>query len=96
MVKDMIAKGVKCELGPVLKLAGVPEAKSCRKKVEGIHERRKRSSGGSLTNPQNLMGACNICNEIVERNKELSRSLGLVVRPGDPEWDSLGGRSDVK
>lgn len=63
--------------------------RDCRGVVEGLHERRKRSSQGSLTNRQNLIPSCNACNRWVEENPLLARRIGLVVRPGDPEWEEL-------
>ena len=44
-----------------------------------VHERKKRSQGGSLTDPDNLMACCPFCNGFVEDRPEVSRSLGLVV-----------------
>lgn len=61
------------------------------------HERRKRSAGGSILNPDNLVGACNRHNEWVEDNPGLARQLGgtrLVVREGDPEYEALSKRWD--
>ena len=86
-----------CEIGPVLAFASldlddariVADAVArCARRSHGCHERRKRSAGGALTGP-NIMGACNQCNGFVEDHPRLAHLLGLVVRPGDPEWDSL-------
>lgn len=62
----------------------------CTFQAQGVHERRKRSSGGSLSTPANLMAACNRCNDWVEDRPLIAHRLGLVVRPGDPEWEELG------
>lgn len=63
----------------------------------GYHERRKRSSAGSLVNPHNLLWSCPRCNGAVEDHpfvvREATGSM-LIVRPGDQEWDRLGKRAD--
>jgi hypothetical protein len=94
----------RCEIGPVLVRSGfldyadagvVAEAvKRCAGRSHGCHERRKRSSGGALSGP-NIMGACNYCNGFVEDEPRIARLLGLVVRPGDSEWEKLGA-ADTK
>lgn len=58
-------------------------------RIGGLHERRKRSAGGSLTNRQNLIPACNSCNQWVENYPLEARLIGLVVRAGDDEWEEL-------
>jgi hypothetical protein len=62
---------------------------SCTGRLEGMHERRKRSAGGSLTNRQNLLPSCNRCNVAVEDHPLEAHRIGLVVRPGDPEFKEL-------
>jgi hypothetical protein len=59
------------------------------------HERRFRSAGGSITNPANLLGACSCHNELASNAADMCRQLfgsALVVREGDPEYESLGTR----
>lgn len=63
---------------------------ACQREPSGLHERRKRSSQGSLTVLANLMPACSPCNLWVENHPEIAHSLGLVSRPGDHEWFMLG------
>jgi hypothetical protein len=94
-VRALRAAGARCELGPVIAAAG--GRSGCTGRVEGMHERRKRSAGGSLVNPRNLMASCNRCNSFVECEPKQIRELtgtALVVREGDAEWDELGARSD--
>lgn len=94
-VAELVAAGEPCRIGPVLADEGLGPV--CRGVVEGLHERRKRSAGGSLTNPENLIPACNACNGWVEDYPKLAREVFgsvLVVREGDAEWDSLGWRAD--
>lgn len=62
----------------------------CFDTPSGIHERRKRSAGGSLTLLANLMPACTFHNQWVEANPGKAHDLALVVRPGDHEWNMLG------
>lgn len=94
-IEAIVAAGVGCLIGPLLADAGFDGV--CTARVEGLHERRKRSAGGSLVNPANLIPACNRCNGWVEGNPWLARDLfgdQLVVREGDVEWDALGVRAD--
>lgn len=95
LIERLTAQGVGCLIGPLLEEAGITTG--CRQRVEGLHERRKRSAGGSLTNPRNLIPACNRCNGWIEDQPRLARDLFgdvLVVREGDDEWHDLGARSD--
>lgn len=94
-IKSLVEAGVTCEIGPVLADVGIYPG--CTQSIGGLHERRKRSAGGSLTNHQNLIPACNICNGCVEDQAGAVRELTgdiLIVREGDSEWDALGIRSD--
>lgn len=67
--------------------------RACTIQAQGVHERRKRSSGGSLSTRENLMAACNRCNDWIEDRPLIARRLGLAVRAGDPEWSKLGAGS---
>jgi hypothetical protein len=94
-IEAIVAAGVGCLIGPMLADAGL--VSGCSGRVEGLHERRKRSAGGSLVNPENLIPACNRCNGWVEDNPRLVREVfdtELVVREGDAEWVRLGARAD--
>lgn len=101
-VRALRAAGARCELGPVIASAG--GRSGCTGRVEGMHERRKRSAGGSLVNPRNLMAACNRCNGWVEDELPVAvaadpegwaaAAARLVVREGDDEWVELGRRAD--
>jgi hypothetical protein len=93
LVQELVAAGFGCEVGPLLKAYGL-DSSHCRGRIEGLHELRKRSAGGSLTNPDNLVPACNPCNGFIEQEPGMARSLGLVILEGDPEWEALGARQD--
>lgn len=75
--------------GLIAEIPALRAVRECHGGMEGLHERRKRSAGGSLVNLQNLMPACNPCNLWVEDYPEAARCIGLVVRSGDPEWEEL-------
>lgn len=98
LVKALQDAGMwECQIGPVLRRAYFDNAHDiraadldCLDEPSGIHERRKRSSGGSLTVLANLMPACTWHNQWVEREPDIARRLGLVVRPGDQDWFMLG------
>lgn len=94
LITALVEAGFSCEIGPVLEHHGHPDSRHCRHKIEGLHELRKRSAGGSLVNRQNLIPACNYCNGWVEDNPATAHEWGLVVREGDPEWERLGKRND--
>jgi hypothetical protein len=96
-VEALLAAGVGCELGPILAELGI--RRRCAGRLEGLHERRKRSAGGSLTNRANLVPACNLCNGYLEDAVGADRELiegcdALVVREGHPEYVRLGAKTD--
>ena len=83
-VKSMIAAGGRCELG---KAVGV----DCP--IQGLHERRKSSAGGSRTNPENLLGMCDYHNGLIEDYPAIVRKrwgTKFIVREGDREFERLG------
>lgn len=96
LIERLIAEGVTCMVGPILANAGLYNA-DCNGQIQGLHERRKRSSGGSLTNPHNLLPSCIPCNGLIEEIPDIIRQETgdlLVVREGDEEWHQLGAGSD--
>jgi len=94
-VQRLNAEGVTCQVCPVLQCLGIRT--HCARKISGLHERRKSSSGGSRENPANLVPACSWGNGYIEdavgRDRGLIEMSSLVVRQRDPEWDSLGRRA---
>lgn len=67
-----------------------PDYRSCGGWAIGLHEIRKRSAGGSILNPANVVRTCSPCNSWVEDHPLLARQAGLVVRAGDDGFDELG------
>lgn len=76
-----------CQLGPGFARHGLH---LCAGRATCWHELRKRSSQGSILNPANLMASCVPCNDLVECEPDVARSLGYVLREGDPTWLELG------
>lgn len=88
--------GVRCEICPELAAHGIVVPGGCSG-LGGIHERRKRSGVGSVEHAPNLIPCCNHANGWIETavgDDSARQRFGswLVVRPGDDEWDALGGR----
>jgi len=94
LVESMIEDERGCEVGAILHAAGF--SAGCTGQISGLHERRKRSAGGSLINRTNLLASCTLCNDYIEDHPEVKDATGtmLVVREGDPEWHQLGSRND--
>lgn len=100
LVKALIDAGLwECQIGVTLQRvmfdgnshAIDPADVPCIGEPSGLHERRKRSSGGSLTLLANLLICCSHHNQWCEREPLIAHGLGLVVRPGDREWFLCGG-----
>lgn len=64
--------------------------RECTRTADGLHHLRKKSSGGALMDPDNVLRSCNHCNTWVEDHPTLAWEAGLVVRAGDPDWERLG------
>lgn len=94
LIQQLIAAGFGCEIGPVLAHHGEPDARHCRGAIQGMHELRKRSAGGSLINRNNLVPTCNYCNGWVEEHPDAAHEYGLVVRQDDLDYERLGARQD--
>ncbi|HUV10964.1 MAG TPA: hypothetical protein VMX12_08290 [Acidimicrobiia bacterium] len=100
LVRDLRAAGVRCEVCPRIDAAGIRV--QCTGEVQGIHERRKRSSAGSLVVAENLIPSCDWGNGWIEDrypllSVDIRRALfgsSLVVREGDEEWERLGVRAE--
>jgi hypothetical protein len=88
-VSAMLAVDKRCEVGPRIRRA-IHHYRGCRRTATGLHHLRKRSAGGALCDPDNVMRSCDPCNVWVEDHPRLARDLGLVVREGDSAWARLG------
>lgn len=74
-----------CEIGPILFAAGRPEAGDCTGIAVELHERLKRSRGGSPTDASIISATCRSCHEFTEREVELSTTLHLLI----PSWERV-------
>lgn len=82
LVKRLLDESPWCELGP--KISEVDRRyDDCQNYAIGLHEIRKRSQGGSLTDPENVRRCCGPCNSWVEDHPVQAREVGLVKRAGD-------------
>jgi hypothetical protein len=72
----------RCVIGPILQTAGRPEAANCRGWASELHERVKRSRGGSPLDPANLLPTCRPCHEVTEAEVKVSTELGLLAPRG--------------
>lgn len=81
-----------CELGAEFRSAGFDV---CTGRAVCWHEKRKRSSAGSIVDRGNLMASCGPCNDLVEREPAVAHRLGFVVRAGEPGWDEASVRNDA-
>lgn len=89
LVARLVADGVACEICPELARHGIVVPGGCRGRPGGLHERRKRSSWGSVEHAPNLIPCCNSANGWVEDQAGSARErfgTWLVLREGDPEW----------
>lgn len=82
----------RCQVGPAIAVVD-PSWRGCLVWSTELHHLRKLSSAGVRVSDANTLASCNPCNAgWVEDNPVLAHRAGLVVRPGDPEWDALGVR----
>lgn len=99
-VAELIAAVRCCEIAVAAVRAGVPVG-ACSGALT-VHERRKRSQGGSLLgvvpapgspvgvwHGRNTVVACWGHNGWVEDHPAEARRFGATVSPGDPEWELL-------
>lgn len=92
-----VNRGTRAGLNAALKDTVTPCAvrfDGCTGRATSWHERRKRSAGGSIVDPANLVAACIHCNDAIEDHPTQARAAGWVAREGDPDWDALSKRHD--
>lgn len=93
LVGSLAAQGIVCEICPELLRHGVPIR--CTGFSE-LHERRKRSSAGSLEHAVNCLPICRAANLWIEDQAGEARARfgsWLVLREGDLEWVECGLRA---
>lgn len=79
LTKRMLEVNPYCEVVDKIK-AVKPDYNDCWRNAIGLHELKKRSAGGSITDPENLLRTCGPCNGWIEDNVTLAREAGLVIR----------------
>ncbi len=79
LTKHMLEINPYCELADKIK-AVKPDYNDCWSKAIGLHELKKRSAGGSITDPENVLRTCGPCNSFCEDFPLLAREAGLVIR----------------
>jgi hypothetical protein len=72
-----------CEAYPILVRAHHPQAEHCKRRSDQVHERLKRSRGGSPTDPAIVMALCWSCHEWTEAEVADATELGLLI----PSWE---------
>lgn len=78
-MKRMLANSPKCEVGPKLK-AVLPKYDFCTGTATCLHELKKRSAGGSITDINNVMRSCFTCNRFIEDQPSVAYQAGLVIK----------------
>ena len=74
-----------CEIGPVLwSKEQLVWAGRCTLIATELHERIKRSRGGSTTDPENVIPTCRSCHEFTERYPKTATAYGLLA--SNPDW----------
>ncbi len=86
LVKEWLSISQVCEVGPKIR-AIKPDHPKC-KPATCLHELKKRSAGGSITDPRNLLRSCIFCNGYIEDWPDLAWQAGLVVRFGETVDDA--------
>lgn len=56
---------------------------NCTGRATGLHHLRKRSQGGGLTDPANVLASCSYCNGAIEDNPIEAHERGFVIRRED-------------
>lgn len=70
-----------CEVCPIISRAD-PGWRGCTHYMQGLHHLRKRSAGGDLMDPANVLRSCNNGNGWVEDHPKLAKHIGLTIPGG--------------
>ena len=84
-----------CQIGEAMAASPDPKIrqlyrKTCRGRADAIHEKQKRSAGGSISDPANFASACNPCNDLMEDEPKVARSIGMVIWA----WEVVSDEND--
>lgn len=82
LVKEMLGENPNCELFNRIRRVD-PKYRDCTRKAIGLHELKKRSATGSITDRDNLLRCCAPCNSFCEDFPDLAWRCGLVMRHGE-------------
>lgn len=87
--KEAVAKVKKrsngrCEGAPLIARVDPVAASNCRGIGVDPHEKLKRSRGGSITDPGNIMWLCRPCHDWTEDEVALATEVGMLT----PSWDA--------
>lgn len=61
----------------------------CTYDATEVHERLRRSAGGSITDDANVMALCHWCHQWVHANPRISYERGWLVRRGPEDPDDV-------
>lgn len=74
--------GGRCEAAAMIVTVDPVAASRCKVKAVDGHEKLKRSRGGSITDPRNIVHCCRSCHTWTEAEVALATECGLLV----PSW----------
>lgn len=82
--RRIVAKrsGGLCEGRALIATVDPVAASACKKRAVDLHEKRKRSRGGSITDPANILHLCRSCHEFTEREPAAATRAGMLI----PSW----------
>jgi hypothetical protein len=84
VAKRIVAKrsGGLCEAAALIATVDPVSASQCRKKAVDFHEKLKRSRGGAIDDPANIVHCCRPCHDFTEAEPALATECGLLT----PSW----------
>ncbi len=77
-----LRSGGRCEAASLIAAVDPVAASNCTVTAVDLHEKLKRSRGGSIIDPDNITACCRSCHEWTEREPRLATAVGLLT----PTW----------